>query len=302
MDDHPPELVQSEIEPILIPATNIVRDSKFPTSSRGFGDIWKCSMATPSGTQRLVAVRSIKALFVADAMILKAIGKKIRRKAYVWVQLKHNHILPLEGMIVAGEFGPLPALVSPWMEEGSLVHYLERKFPGMSEPRKRELIWQVAAGVSYLHGKDIVHGNLTTINILIDSSGCLRVADFGLSMILPKDEFSTGFRYPGNIRWVPPEAFGFRDEEDEEEGDQKPTKAWDVYSYGCIVFQIFSGNQPYAWIQRDFDVMIANFQGRVPFKPEVIQSYEVYEQFSPCLNKIPFNRPTMDDIMRVLES
>jgi hypothetical protein len=57
-------------------------------------------------------------------------------------------------------------------------------------------------------------------------------------MILPKDEFSTGFRYPGNIRWVPPEAFGFRDEEDEEEGDQKPTKAWDVYSYGCIVFQV----------------------------------------------------------------
>jgi hypothetical protein len=48
--------------------------------------------------------------------------------------------------------------------------------------------------------------------------------------------------------------------------------------------------------------MTAKFQRRVPFKPEVIQSYEVYEQFLPCLNKIPANRPTMDDIMRVLGS
>ncbi|KAG2339258.1 hypothetical protein BDR05DRAFT_951311 [Suillus weaverae] len=142
MGDLPPELVQFKIEPIPIPATNIVRDGKFPNCRGGLGDIWKCSMTTQSGTRRL----------------------RVRREAYVWIQLEHDHILPLEGVTVAEEFGPLPALVSPWMEEGSLDDYLKREFSGMSDSRKREL---VTAGISYLHSKDVVHGDLTAVGPIL---------------------------------------------------------------------------------------------------------------------------------------
>lgn len=296
-----PSPVQFKIEPIPIPAANIVRDGNFPTCTGGLGDIWKCSMATRFGTQCLVAVKSIRVLFVTDTKMIQAMGKKVRREAYVWIQLKHDHILPLEGVIAAGEFGPLPALVSPWMEEGSLDHYLIRTFSRMSDPRKRELIRQVTAGISYLHGEGIVHGDLTATNVLVDSSGRLRLADFGLSMILAEAGNATfNSCHPGNIRWMPPEALQAGAEDEDEAKDEKPTKAWDVYSYGCVALQIFSGKQPYAWIKNGFSVIRAVERGSVPFKD--IQSHEVYQQLSPCLNKIPANRPTMVDIMRDLGS
>ncbi|KAG2108161.1 kinase-like domain-containing protein [Suillus discolor] len=299
MGELPPESVQFKIEPELIPAKNIARDGNFPTCTGGLGDIWKCLLTTRSGAQRPVAVKSIRVLSVTDVKILKAIGKKVRREAYVWIQLEHDHILPLEGVTFAEEFGLLPALVSPWMEEGSLDEYLKRKFSKLSDPRKRELVWQVTAGISYLHGKGIVHGDLTATNVLVDSSGRLRLADFGLSMILTEAGNATfNSCHAGNVRWMPPEALRDGDEDDDEAKDEKPTKAWDVYSYGCIVFQIFVGNQPYAWITSVLQVMGAMQKGRAPFRG--IENHGVYQQFSPCLNKTSAHRPTIDDIMGFL--
>jgi serine/threonine protein kinase len=329
MGDLSPEPVQFKIEPIFIPAADIARDGKCP-DCRGFCDIWKCSMITQSGTRRLVAVKSVRVLSATDTTKLKAIGKRVRREAYIWILLEHDHILPLEGVTVAEEFGPLPALVCPWMEEGSLEGYLQREFAGMSDPRKRELIWQVTAGISYLHSKGVVHGDLTATNILVDSSGCLRLAYFGLSMILAEAGNGTfNSCHPGNMRWMPPEALqaGGEYEDEDEAKYQMPTKAWDVYSYGCVALQIFSGDQPYAWATSSFNVMNAIQTGCVPFKgiqsiqsggvpSKSIQSHAVYRRFShavhqqfsnkeyqqflPCLNKMSADRPTMDDIKKVL--
>jgi len=88
----------------------------------------------------------------------------IRREAYVWIQLSHDHILPLEG--ITNDFGPLPALVSLWMENRTLNDLLKREFSQLTHRRKLELVggWlsssmvypeqrfqirQIAAGLGY---------------------------------------------------------------------------------------------------------------------------------------------------------
>jgi len=62
------------------------------------------------------------------------------------MQLSHDHILPFEG--ITNDFGPLPALVSLWMENGSLSDYLKGEFPQLTDPRKLEL---VSAPANLLH-------------------------------------------------------------------------------------------------------------------------------------------------------
>jgi len=62
----------------------------------------------------------------------------IRREAYVWITLSHVNILSFEGII--NDFGQLPALVSLWMENGSLNVYLKNMFPSLSSRRKLELV------------------------------------------------------------------------------------------------------------------------------------------------------------------
>ncbi|KAG2128319.1 kinase-like domain-containing protein [Suillus bovinus] len=300
MGDISPDPVQFKIEPTPIPTINIVRHGTYPIYTGGLGDVWKCSMIIQPGTQRLVAVKSLRVPLTTDVESLNKIGKRVRREAYVWIQLEHDNILPLDG--VTEEFGLLPALVSPWMEGGSLDNYLKREFSGLTDSRKWKLVRQVAAGISYLHNKGIVHGDLTATNVLVDGLGDhVRLADFGLSMIIAEEGNATFTScHPGNVRWMPPEAFPAGDEDEDEVKYEKPVKAWDVYSYGCVVFQIFSGKEPYVWIKNVFQVTGALKKGRAPFKD--IQNHEVYQQFSPCLNTISPERPTMDDIIRLLGS
>ncbi|KAG1720886.1 kinase-like domain-containing protein [Suillus lakei] len=237
--------------------------------------------------------------------MIQKMGKRIRRETHVWMRLKHDCILPFEGVTIATEFGPLPALVSPWMEEGSLDNYLKHKFPVLTDVQKRELIRQVATGLSYLHSEDVVHGDLTATNVLVDSSGCVRLADFGLSMILAEAENTTfNSCHPGNVRWMPPEALPAEDEGEDEVNvdvdDEKPTRAWDMYSFGCVMLQIWSGKQPYVWLKNAYAIVGAIRKGREPFKD--IQSHGVCEELFklPCLHQVPTNRPTIDAIIGVM--
>ncbi|KAG2053195.1 kinase-like protein, partial [Suillus hirtellus] len=88
---------------------------------------------------------------------------------------------------------------------------------------------QIASGLKYLHANDIVHGDLTPTNVLVDSDGRLRLADFGLSIILEESGNPTfNFSHAGNMRWMAPEIV---------EGQARPTVHADVYSHGCIVIQ-----------------------------------------------------------------
>jgi serine/threonine protein kinase len=105
--------------------------------------------------------------------------------------------------------------------------------------------------------KNIVHGDLTGVcsvfmyniwlnstdrrqtNVLVDNSGNLRFADFGLSMLLAEAENVTfNSVHPGNARWMAPEFFMPPEDGEEDLQSQKPTKAGDIYSFGCVMLQV----------------------------------------------------------------
>ncbi|KAG2046359.1 hypothetical protein BDR06DRAFT_1014805 [Suillus hirtellus] len=58
-----------------------------------------------------------------DTELVNRTSKRIRREAYVWITLEHDNILTFNGVVDG--FGPLPALVPSWMDNGSLVDYLK---------------------------------------------------------------------------------------------------------------------------------------------------------------------------------
>jgi len=248
----------------------------------------------------LVAVKSIRVPQSDDKDLLYKTGRKIRREAHVWIKLEHKHILPLEG-IVEG-FGLLPALVSPWMEKGSLNYYLKSTFTQLSDRRKLELIQQVVAGLSYLHGNQIVHGDLTGTNIFVDGSGSLLLADFGLSLLLVEAENATfSSLHPGNTRWMAPEFVAPNIQYSEGElPQQKPTKAGDIYSFGCVMLQILSGKEPYGWIKAAQQVIGAIMLGWEPFRGAINMTAINRQLSSQCLSKEPEGRPSIIDITTVV--
>jgi serine/threonine protein kinase len=80
-----------------------------------------------------------------------------------------------------------------------------------------------------------MHLNKLQTNILMSDDKKIYLADFGLSMILSESQNSTfNSCHAGNVRWMAPEMLAMP----EQGGVTMPTKAADVYSYGCIMLQV----------------------------------------------------------------
>lgn len=66
---------------------------------------------------------AVKEILLKNDVNMSTIIRRLSREIKLWLKLKHKNIVPLWG--VADGFGPLPALVSPWLENGALTGYVQ---------------------------------------------------------------------------------------------------------------------------------------------------------------------------------
>ncbi len=67
---------------------------------------------------------------------------------------------------------------------GELFYHLSR-LKRMSESEARFYFAEILLGIEHLHSKNIVYRDIKPENILLDVDGHVRIADFGLSKIIP---------------------------------------------------------------------------------------------------------------------
>ncbi|KAG6807635.1 hypothetical protein H0H92_006874, partial [Tricholoma furcatifolium] len=149
------------------------------------------------------------------------------------------------------------------MENGDVCRYLKAN---PATPRL-PLAVDVAKGLSYLHENGIIHGDLKGPNILIDSTGRARLADFGISAISDSaiaawTSQSSGASKGGSVRWQAPELCNL------ENGEAvKNSAASDVYAWGCVAFELFTGKVPFHSITRDNAIILHVNRGGRPTRP-----------------------------------
>lgn len=230
--------------------TGFIHDKgRWATKTGGSADVWKCVLrrAGDNTQGEQVAVKSIR-LPVTDPSEHNRIIHRFRGQIQMWAKLPlHKHILPIYGM--ADNFGPLPSLVLPWAENGTLTSYLRSQVEPPSFDRRIALICQVASGLAYLHDQGICHGNLTGSNVLINRNQDALVGDFGLSSLLMEYDYTTYFSSykPSAVRWIDP-ALIIALAKPQGNNDKVSIKAGlihDIYSMGCIILQILTGVVPY---------------------------------------------------------
>ncbi|KAG6330196.1 hypothetical protein ID866_8895 [Astraeus odoratus] len=262
------------------------------TRTGGLADVWKCVRykGRENSQWEPVAVKCFR-LPVYDLCqqeideIIYTIGSELQG----WVRLPHHdHVLAVYGMVHG--FGPLPSLVYPWVENGTLTSYLGHN-PKLPYDRRLLMIFQVASGLQHrmlpdflftsvishclVHINHIYHGDLTGSSILVDRKGNALIADFGISSIMSQIRRSAYFRSrkPGAVRWMDPELLNA--EQDMQNscsspGDADPKN--DIYSMGCIMLQKFehlqvlTGLPPYYGMS-DTAVQLAKLRGEKPRVP-----------------------------------
>ncbi|KAG1808966.1 kinase-like domain-containing protein, partial [Suillus subaureus] len=243
----------SDANPFAIPSTSIKRQSDYPTSSSGLGDIWKCSMIIDPESSTEVAVKSIRTTDIHNEDAIQKAKKRLCREVAAWIELRHAHVLALHGTVSG--FGPLPALVSTWMHDEALDAYLERTSLTLTMVQKLQLLKQVVDGLIYLHEREVIHGDLTSTNVMIDRDGNAFLTNFGLSVVLAESDRSYYRSYSSSaVRWLAPELISspepesIPDDSDSNVDFPKPNSQSDVFSLGCIMLHVFSGRLPFWWL------------------------------------------------------
>lgn len=100
----------------------------------------------------------------------------------------------------------------------------------LSKPQKTFVIYQIIEGMKYLHSKKIIHRNLKPSNILIDSIGTIKIADYGISKLYTVSE-QLSKENISNQKFMSPEMLN------EENYNEKT----DVFSFGVIVIAMLNG-------------------------------------------------------------
>ena len=107
-----------------------------------------------------------------------------KREANLLRQLRHDYVI---GYIDSFKFetGSLTGvgIVMRFCSGGNLADYLLRE-GRPSEQKRLEWSTQLAAGMAFLHSQGVTHRDLKPDNILIDSDGCLKIADIGLAKVV----------------------------------------------------------------------------------------------------------------------
>ncbi|KIJ68103.1 hypothetical protein HYDPIDRAFT_25548 [Hydnomerulius pinastri MD-312] len=289
----------------------IVERPSQPHDGGGFSDIWKCGVKR-ANTLECAAVKCLRAFGCPEAEIERR-NKRLRHEVIVWEKLDHRNILPLWGL--ASGFGPMLAMVCPWAENGALAKYLERLQHELTLERRFSLLCDIAAGLQYLHLQRVVHGDLTGMNILINSDGSACIADFGLSIILAEfigSSYLTSTRC--SVRWADPELYSVSPNADTSslcshftDTPPSPSTRNDIYSFGSVMLQVLTGQVPYHSLLRLEQVLLRVARGESPKRPKAPVEIEdahwnfIQQCWTPH-DATQGRRPSVDEIVDFVNS
>ncbi len=89
--------------------------------------------------------------------------------------------------------------------EETLKEHVESKSIKYLREYGPRMIKQILGGLEFLHHHGILHRDLKPSNVLVDTEGCMRLADFGVSRVLNDDESTVHTDAKGTRDWMPPE-------------------------------------------------------------------------------------------------
>ncbi|KAG8891258.1 hypothetical protein FRB99_003750, partial [Tulasnella sp. 403] len=150
-------------------ATQITSLSAHPSNVQGhFCDLF--TAAHP--TEGVVALKRPR---ISQRDQESTIVRRFLREASTWRAMQHPNVLRFLG---ACKIDGFIYLVSPYMRNGTIMNFIQ------DHPQRADrirLIREIAAGLEYIHSRNVIHGDVKGTNILISDREHALLGDFGLA-------------------------------------------------------------------------------------------------------------------------
>ncbi|KAL6299815.1 hypothetical protein BKA93DRAFT_569950 [Sparassis latifolia] len=255
-----------------------------------FSDVYKGTWRNRTVAIKVLAQTTPRQMFVHEVSLLpfSSSASFDGLQVSIWKTLQHPNVLELLGAS-STSCDPPWFFVSPYYKNGSMVEYL-RGVPTLDSVDLLKMIHETAKGMSYLHGRGVLHSDLKGANILVNDRGHCVISDFGQSEMKSEVYRISGTPLPhGTLRWQAPELMA---------GQSNMTQQMDVYAFAiCCVEVLTKGNLP--WPTADDDA-VRYFVLEQNMRPELplvrVWSSQLGNVIQSCWNVNPTLRPSFSKI------
>lgn len=200
----------------------------------GSGGMGKVYAAEHTDMQRLVAIKVLRPDLLNDDELVQRFQNEIRATA----KLSHPNVVSAFDAHTNKDEGTC-YLVTELVDGCDMAEYISSYPDGVPVETACDFICQAATGLQHALDHGLVHRDIKPQNLLIDSKGNLKIADFGLAII--RDEHSsvktaTGMIL-GSVDYMAPEQASRSTNADSRS---------DIYSLGCTLFHLLNGQAPFS--------------------------------------------------------
>ncbi|KAK8599743.1 hypothetical protein V6N12_049616 [Hibiscus sabdariffa] len=227
------------------------------------------------------------------------------RELEILGSIKHRYLVNLRGYCNSPTS---KLLIYDFLACGSLDEALHERSEQLDWETRLNIIMGAAKGVAYLHhdcSPRIIHRDIKSSNILLDSNLEARVSDFGLAKLLEDEESHITTIVAGTFGYLAPEYMV----------SGRATEKTDVYSFGVLVLEVLSGKRPTdaSFIEKGLNIVgWLNFLITENRQREIVDPNCVGMQVESldallsvavqCVCSTPEDRPSMHRVVQLLES
>jgi serine/threonine protein kinase len=195
----------------------------------GRGGMASVYLARDEELERQVAVK-VLAEHLADA---PGFRDRFMREARLAAQLSHPNIVQVFDV---GEDDGRPFIVMEYVEGATLAEELKQR-KRLDPPEVVDLALQVCGGLEQAHAAGLVHRDIKPQNLLLRADGTVKIADFGIARAAETTRFTQAGSVLGTAAYLSPEqALG-----------EEVTAAADIYSLGCVLYELLTGRTPHVF-------------------------------------------------------
>lgn len=196
----------------------------------GAGAMGEVYLAEDPQIERRLAIKTVR--LVGRPADVEDRKKRLLREARAAGRLLHPNVVTL---FDAGEDQGMLFLAFEFVEGSDLAARLE-KGPSLSLREVLRIVRQTAEALDFAHSHGIVHRDIKPSNILLDATGRVKVADFGIAKMAGQNtEMTVAGSVMGSPQYLSPEQI---------RGDELDGRS-DIFSLGVLLYELLSRKRPF---------------------------------------------------------
>ena len=240
----------------------------------GMANVYKAVVGpggpVPEGT--VVAVKVLRQELMHDPDLVR----RFKNESKAISLLNHPNIVKVYDVSVSDH---LQYIVMEYVDGITLKEYLKQRGGALTWKETVHFATQVLSALQHAHSKGIIHRDVKPANIMVSTTGEVKITDFGVSYSTNQEQITQDGMVVGTAQYISPE---------QAQGKQATPQS-DIYSLGVVAYEGLCGHRPFTGTT-PVDIAAAHVNDPVPPLPDSID-VQLRQFVMSMLSKDPLDRP-----------